>query len=276
MSGIILNVTELKSNLNCIRSRQNDVNDVLDVVTAQNIDKKQNKTHSNGAINAATTSDIHLNRCSANKLDYGKTAEAEMEAEAEVTTKITKHRTSMADSLGSNKMSIVTLDDQNDDDDDDDDDYYDNGSVSDGSSVIDSDSDVGEFVPSQHHSNLNESLPSSGIMMMDKNLDIGALPRHSSIWCANNDIKPNIGSIAVQNSSDITFGNKTFYQGPVTIKQFVYDKNNKWKETELPPPESVPGNDNFGSKHSSTDKLSRIQMGKFLLPKPFNLLAFSF
>lgn len=43
--------------------------------------------------------------------------------------------------------------------------------------------------------------------------------------------KPQIGSIAVQNSSDITFGNKTFYQGPVTIKQFLLD-HNKWKPNE--------------------------------------------
>lgn len=30
-----------------------------------------------------------------------------------------------------------------------------------------------------------------------------------------------IGSVAVQNSSEITFGNKTYYQGPVTIKQYT-------------------------------------------------------
>lgn len=39
---------------------------------------------------------------------------------------------------------------------------------------------------------------------------------------------PKIGNIAVQNSSDITFGNKTFYQGPVTIKQFLLDGSNRW------------------------------------------------
>lgn len=38
-----------------------------------------------------------------------------------------------------------------------------------------------------------------------------------------------IESIAIQNSSDIQFGNKTFYNGPVTIKQFLLDdKNKKW------------------------------------------------
>lgn len=40
---------------------------------------------------------------------------------------------------------------------------------------------------------------------------------------------PRIESIAIQNSSDIQFGNKTFYNGPVTIKQFLLDdKNKKW------------------------------------------------
>ncbi|EFA01280.1 Peptidoglycan-recognition protein LE-like Protein [Tribolium castaneum] len=33
---------------------------------------------------------------------------------------------------------------------------------------------------------------------------------------------PSFGNISVMNSNDIHFGNKTFYQGPVTIKQFLY------------------------------------------------------
>jgi hypothetical protein len=38
-----------------------------------------------------------------------------------------------------------------------------------------------------------------------------------------------IDSVAIQNSTDIQFGNKTFYNGPVTIKQFLLDeKSNKW------------------------------------------------
>lgn len=132
----------------------------------------------------------------------------------------------------------------------------------------DSDSDFEDIVPlpALHNNNLNRSSTSS-IMLMDSNLDT-AMPRQSSIICANanSDVKPNIGSIAVQNSSDITFGNKTFYQGPVTIKQFVYDKNNKWKETE-----SIP-NDNLGSPDVNTDKLS--EMGKRALQQ-MNCMVFS-
>lgn len=38
-----------------------------------------------------------------------------------------------------------------------------------------------------------------------------------------------IDSIAIQNSTDIQFGNKTFYNGPVFIyKQFVKDVDEKW------------------------------------------------
>lgn len=40
---------------------------------------------------------------------------------------------------------------------------------------------------------------------------------------------PRIDTVAIQNSTDIQFGNKTFYNGPVTIKQFwLDDKSNKW------------------------------------------------
>lgn len=33
------------------------------------------------------------------------------------------------------------------------------------------------------------------------------------------------GNIAVQNASDITFGNKSYYQGPITIKQCLHNGN---------------------------------------------------
>lgn len=49
--------------------------------------------------------------------------------------------------------------------------------------------------------------------------------------CATNENLGNFGKIVVQNSSDVHFGNKTFYQGPVTIKQFLY--NNSISDTKL-------------------------------------------
>ncbi|CRL00273.1 CLUMA_CG013546, isoform A [Clunio marinus] len=49
----------------------------------------------------------------------------------------------------------------------------------------------------------------------------------------NNKTSPKFESVSIHNSSDIQIGNKTFYNGPVTIKQFlVDDKNNKWVENQ--------------------------------------------
>ena len=81
---------------------------------------------------------------------------------------------------------------------------------------------MGAIVLSDKHKNENKEIVSSG----------------------NENSRPNIESIVVQNSSDITFGNKTFYQGPVTIKQFLLDKD-RWKRSE-----NGITNDGF---HGSTD-----------------------
>lgn len=44
---------------------------------------------------------------------------------------------------------------------------------------------------------------------------------------ATNESQPaSFGNIVVKNSSEVHFGNKTFYQGPVTIKQFMYNAPN--------------------------------------------------
>ncbi|KAH8384494.1 hypothetical protein KR200_011871 [Drosophila serrata] len=43
-----------------------------------------------------------------------------------------------------------------------------------------------------------------------------------------------IGSIALTNSTDVTFGDKHFYEGPVTIQQFLIDNREKWKSGEGP------------------------------------------
>ncbi|XP_017053435.1 peptidoglycan-recognition protein LC isoform X3 [Drosophila ficusphila] len=43
-----------------------------------------------------------------------------------------------------------------------------------------------------------------------------------------------IGSIALTNSTDVTFGDKHFYEGPVTIQQFLIDNRDKWKAGEGP------------------------------------------
>lgn len=42
-----------------------------------------------------------------------------------------------------------------------------------------------------------------------------------------NNSPPNIGSVYLGNSSDTTIGNKTYFEGPVTIHQFLFDSNPK-------------------------------------------------
>lgn len=78
----------------------------------------------------------------------------------------------------------------------------------------------------------------------------------SNILQTNDVNKPNIGSIAIQNSSDITFGDKTFYNGAVTINQYFYEKNQS--------NENYPnGNDNLGNVNSSKDTANCMRNGKF-------------
>jgi hypothetical protein len=42
----------------------------------------------------------------------------------------------------------------------------------------------------------------------------------------SSECRPSFGNIVVNSSSDVHFGNKTFYNGPVTIKQIVYTTKN--------------------------------------------------
>lgn len=52
--------------------------------------------------------------------------------------------------------------------------------------------------------------------------------QHQAVATANGDVvlpnadPSNFGDVCVKNSTNVHLGNKTFYKGPVTIKQFVY------------------------------------------------------
>lgn len=111
----------------------------------------------------------------------------------------------------------------------------------------DSDSDIDVVINRIDH--IDQSI--SALELLDKNLNI---PNY-----ATNDTKPSISSVAVQNSTDITFGNKTFYNGPVTIKQFIFDKT-KWKKTD-PSEFNNSGYASSSSSNSITHKLNQIQNG---------------
>ncbi|KAH8418232.1 hypothetical protein KR222_006311 [Zaprionus bogoriensis] len=41
-----------------------------------------------------------------------------------------------------------------------------------------------------------------------------------------------IGSIALNNTTDVTFGDKHYYEGPVTIQQILIDSRDKWKAAD--------------------------------------------
>lgn len=228
MSGIILSAVELNSHLNGSRGK-NDQQEPEHTIseTAIEIDEPQNHHNNNNTKLMNNNEPTQANAIIDDDDDDDHTI---VDSVNNLDCDTTRKRSPTANSIGSNNISIVTLDD-------------------DESSVIDSDSDIEDVINCNDRNNRS----ANGIVLMDKHLDPPNLCQ-SSILCTNNDSKPVIGSIAVNHSSDITFGNKTFYQGPVTIKQFVYDKN-KWKEND--PPE----NDNTGYVNSSTDKLSRMQNG---------------
>lgn len=114
----------------------------------------------------------------------------------------------------------------------------------DDSSVVDSDSDIDEIPKSASDFFRNKIVcTTSG----NHEENQGVIVINESNTSDNDKIarQPQIGSIAVQNSSDITFGNKTFYQGPVTIKQFLLEKN-QWRPTDS-------GADNKGFEASNRD-----------------------
>ncbi|KAK5642878.1 hypothetical protein RI129_009045 [Pyrocoelia pectoralis] len=58
--------------------------------------------------------------------------------------------------------------------------------------------------------------------------------------------QPSFGNIAVTNSTDIHFGNKTYYQGPVTIKQVLYANSTNSECDSVPAANSEFANDNPG------------------------------
>lgn len=150
----------------------------------------------------------------------------------------------------SHNISIVSLDDDDDDE---------------TTSSIASDSDLSECdYPTQYivdnikngESSVS-AIPKDGMIVINQRLQDEAIAAS----------KPNIGSIALQNSSDITFGNKTFYHGPVTIKQFLLDSK-QWKEN---------GHENSGYHASKTDiEKTENEKGEFLflIFNFFNYLKF--
>ncbi|XP_058987841.1 peptidoglycan-recognition protein LC isoform X4 [Musca domestica] len=62
--------------------------------------------------------------------------------------------------------------------------------------------------------------------------NVAVLHPHRQV-AASSSIRP---QVAISSSTDVTIGDKHFYEGPVTIQQFLIDSRNKWNESN--------GNDN--------------------------------
>ncbi|XP_026475105.1 peptidoglycan-recognition protein LC-like [Ctenocephalides felis] len=68
---------------------------------------------------------------------------------------------------------------------------------------------------------------------------------------------PSFGSIAVTNCADIHFGNKTYYKGPVTIKQFLYGSS---------PVDDAGALSNPGFERDKSDDANRTTDGSVHIP----------
>lgn len=131
-----------------------------------------------------------------------------------IQSNVTDNKQSPNHSIKSQNISITTLDDNDET-----------------SSVAESDLEYDAVISDDEDDGQQHIIQRDGqeVVLVNSHSDSG----DQSVLAATSNaaLRPNIGSIAVQNSSDITFGNKTFYQGPVTIKQFISDNNNKWRPT---------------------------------------------
>uniref|UniRef100_A0A1A9Z2M8 Peptidoglycan recognition protein family domain-containing protein n=1 Tax=Glossina pallidipes TaxID=7398 RepID=A0A1A9Z2M8_GLOPL len=84
---------------------------------------------------------------------------------------------------------------------------------------------------------------------------------------------PKIGSVAVSNSTDITFGDKHFYEGPVTIQQFLIDNRNKLKQQEEEDKTNNMPQHEHGNQNSKADTKSNRNNSASDSPlKPFAFL----
>lgn len=151
-----------------------------------------------------------------------------IKTEEKIRTEVKIPKKSPSNSICSQNISITTLDA----------DDVESSSVAESDLEYDDDDEVASLPGGRQHNN--------EIVLMDNESTGGSECVVASSSSAA--IRPNIGSIAVQNSSDITFGNKTFYQGPVTIKQYIKD-NNKWT-----PSEQANDNPNFVSSNGTLAK----------------------
>lgn len=99
------------------------------------------------------------------------------------------------------------------------------GDDGDGSSAFDSSSDSdSDLCDNEQIKKAIERIPNS-LQPGSQMVRLPSVGPETSVASATaHPERPNIGSIAVQNSSDITFGNKTYIKGQVVIKNIYHDR----------------------------------------------------
>lgn len=146
---------------------------------------------------------------------------------------------SPSNSVRSNQMSIVSLDVDD----------------VDSSSIADSDSDD-DHVPSQSEfmagALTSAKCREENKIFADGNGVIVINNAGGGLISGGDSTRPNIGSIALQNSSDITFGDKKYFQAPVTIKKYYLEKD-QWVRRDGDASTSEGGNENLGFVQSNED-----------------------
>lgn len=165
--------------------------------------------------------------------------------------------------LRENHISVANLEDLNDDDF--------------SSSIVDSDSDLDglsvngilrQAVVGNNNGGGKSAIHSNGMIVINKGASSSAAPvdvisgaSGAVLGTHSGSQRPNIGSIALQNSTDITFGDKTFYQGPVTVKQFFLEKDQWRRHHESQSAAAAEGRTNAGFEHADSRDMMVVSKG---------------
>lgn len=86
-------------------------------------------------------------------------------------------------------------------------------------------SDIDDDCDEEDETDIEEE---TGTWVADLPIPAAIVQQHQAVAIANGDVvlpnvdPSNFGDVCVKNSTNVHLGNKTFYKGPVTIKQFVY------------------------------------------------------
>lgn len=88
---------------------------------------------------------------------------------------------------------------------------------------------------------------------LDTSSDLGKF-----LWCYNTDDRQggqlSISSVTVTDSEDVHFGDRTYYEGPVVIKQYILTDSDEELENEpgTEKTEESDGEDSFGNEQGSS------------------------